>query len=298
MLDPFTVEADRIERFGFTADRTVEQNPASKRRYWIPIIKEVIPNTAAAKGGLKPGERVLKSDGESALGGIVLEEHKWDRLWRKKHDEARSGKEVKWVLEIQTADLQHTRTVMLTVPSSPPRWGSSVWQAPLGRAPAVVKEEGLLAARAGDILNHGVWSMFEQSLAHSLGLPATRSNPLVGFHWNVTLPPNSKAGRLHQMFVSQQQGRTEIILSVRSPWNGRAPARWYLTTPTGFLERAWGSKGNAGEKTKSEEIPAGEAQVGFQAEVDFWLKEVGKVSPRWPLEAKSHGSDRVMNPKK
>ncbi|MBL9185869.1 MAG: hypothetical protein JNK23_00180 [Opitutaceae bacterium] len=288
-LDPFTVKTDRFEDFGFSADDAFPESAPSRRSPLgnpiIGIVREVRPNTAAAKAGLKPGDRILKSDG-SALRVSLIEENKWHKLTWEKFVEARAGKEVKWTLAVQSADSNETRTITLVVPSPPPRWGASIWQAPAGRTPATVNESGPLADRALEVLNSGVWAMLDASLARSLGLPAEKTDPILGFYWDIQVPPNQRSRMLHRMFVSQRRGRTEIILTVRSATDRGFPAKHFLTSPSGVLEKAWGNwdKKITGGKSKSEEIPRDQAASGFQQEIDFWLKRVGKVTPRWPME--------------
>ena len=68
----------------------------------------------------------------------------------------------------------------------------------------------------------------------------------------------------------------------------RVPTKTYLTSPVAKLEKAWGiwyERATSG-KLRSEEVPRDQADVGFQRELEFWLKRVGKVSPQWPLELK------------
>jgi hypothetical protein len=57
---------------------------------------------------------------------------------------------------------------------------------------------------------------------------------------------------------------------------------YYLTSPSGALERAWnfGRKGQSGEKTLAE------ARMGFEHALDFWTTKVQPGTGRWPFEVK------------
>lgn len=287
VLDPFTVKADRFEEFGFSAHDVF---PAPRRKPLgnaiIGVIDAVVPNTAADKAGLRPGERILKSDVRPVAVSMFQERSKWDELIWKKNVEARTGSQVKWTLEIQSPGQAQIRTVTLVVPTPPPHWGASVWQAPAGRAPADVREPGPLAARARDVLNHGVWAALDQNLARDLGLAAETGEPLCGYYWDINVPYGPRHRMLHRMFVTQQRGRTQIILTVRSATERGMPEKWFLTSPTGRLERTRGywdktiTRGNA----KTGEIPLDEATADLERESEFWQKQVDHVSPRWPLE--------------
>lgn len=286
MLDAFSVKADRFEDFGFRADDAFPDGAPRRRspvgNPIIGIVREVWPNTAAAKAGLKPGDRILKSDGR-ALTANLLTEDRWGKLTWQKFVEARKGKEVKWGLEIQSADSKESRTVTLVVPSAPPRWGASIWQPPVGRVPAMVNESGPLAERAREVLNSGVWAMFDADLARNLGLRADGARPPIGFYWDIREQTGPRSGMLHRMFATQQRGRTEIVFMVRS-WTDRSvPEKTFLTSPGGALGIAW-TYGKSGKGTKTGDIPLPEADADFRRELDFWLTRVGKVSPQWPLE--------------
>lgn len=177
---------------------------------------------------------------------------------------------VSWTIELQSQDETGRRTVTLKLPAPPPRWGSMTWSLPEGRTPAVVPESGPLAERAKLILDNGIWSTMYWRPFHKTLQPDPKSvRRPVGYQWSVP-------GRPRRGFsVSQERGRTDILLT--------APPYSYLTSPTGVLERAlrW-EPGFAVKPWK--EVPLDEARAGFEAEVDFWLNQVGKVSARWPLE--------------
>jgi len=288
-LGAFSVRADRFEDFGFRADDAFPEGASHRRSpAGNPIIgevREVWPNTAAAKAGLKPGDRILKSDGRT-LTVSLLTENRWGKLSWEKFVEARKGKEVKWRLEVQSADAKETRTVTLVVPSAPPRWGASVWQPPVGRAPATVNEPGPMAEKAREVLSSGVWATLDAGLASNLRLQPDQARPIIGFYWDISVETGPRSRMLRRLFVSQQRGHTDVILIVRSGTDRGVPEKTFLTSPSGALEKAWGvwDKQANGGKSKSEEIQRDQAAADFHQEIDFWLKRVGKISPRWPLE--------------
>jgi hypothetical protein len=281
-LDPFTVKEERVEGFGFRAQLSFERDAGGQRRA-IPVIDDVLPNTAAAKAGLQPGDRILKSDGRS-MAGNGFAEQKWNDVAWKKELATRREKTVRWELGIESADRKQIRTVTLTVPTQPPRWGAAIWHPPEGRVLTVPVEEGPLAERARLILENGIWTK-EENRARTLGI-VSDARPFLGYGWTI----RSREGKdylEHRIFVSQQRGRIDIILSVWSSTNDRRiPTKTFLTSPAAKLEKAWGiwdERATAG-KLRSEEVPRYKADAAFQRELEFWLKQVGRVSAQWPLE--------------
>src|SRR4051812_5412098 len=61
-MTAYNVKADRVEEFGFRVGGQIFLPWSSGS----PIVRAVYPNTAAAKAGLRPGDRVLTTDGRSA----------------------------------------------------------------------------------------------------------------------------------------------------------------------------------------------------------------------------------------
>lgn len=282
-LDPFAIKAERIEGFGFRAASGSFERDAKGQRRTIPVIDDVLPNTAAAKAGLQPGDRILKSDGRSTAGSGFAE-RKWSDIAWQKELATRREPTVHWELEIESADRKQIRTVTLTVPTQPPRWGAAIWHPPAGRVLTIPIEAGPLAERARLILENGIWTR-EENRARTLGI-VSDARPFLGYGWTIRSREGKDAFE-HRIFVSQQRGRTDIILSVWSSTNDRRiPAITYLTSPTAKLELAWGiwdERATAG-KLRSEEVPRDRADGGFQRELEFRLKQVGKVSAQWPLE--------------
>lgn len=286
-LDPFVVSTDRFEELGLSVHDflpTARRTPTGNRV--LGLIDGITPHTAAAKAGLKPGEKLLRADGHTVAVSVLRDRDKWSQLVGDKNREARAGKKVQWVLEVESADGKATRTVTLALPTPPPHWGASTWQAPMDRPPAAVTESGPLAERAATVLNNGIWSAFDASLAPALGLPATPEQPLLGCYWDITVDGPGRRRMLHRIFVTQQRGRTEIVLHVRSAIDRSVPEKWLLTSPAGELIKAHGywDKKLTGGKARAGEIPAAEAAADLQAEASFWLRRVGQASPRWPLE--------------
>ena len=79
--------------------------------------------------------------------------------------------------------------------------------------------------------------------------------------------------------MSRQRGQTDIVLHTQSTRGNRE--KWYLTSPDGVLRKAFVT---SNERPAPEDIEATEAQREFRQELDLWLDQVGKLSPRWPLE--------------
>lgn len=294
VLDPVRVKGDRLEDFGFR----VSQDFDIDRRGYTPVVDVVLPNTAASRAGLRPGDRILASDGEPVISGtkaLTL----WNGFQRAKWREVERGNtDVEWALKVEPGESEKLRTVVLKLPTPSPHWGSPVWRAPTDRKPTVVPEEGPLRERAEQVLNHGIWMLLRRSYVQGFELSPTSENypPFLCYQW--TIWTGSVA---HRMCVSRQRGRTDIVLEViyrdNSGLFGRpgsttaVPERnlasattitaidafAYLTSPAEKLERCW-------NLPTQQEIPVGAAQAGFEAEVAFWLTRVGKVSPQWPLE--------------
>jgi hypothetical protein len=284
-LAAYNVKADRIEDFGLRVRGTVVSGHPNAVTIWFtkfsPLITAVVPNTAAAKAGLQPGERILKSEGQSTVGGPFSTGKfgQWQKTQKKKWAEVAAGKKnVTWTLEVENPVTKAVRTVKLVVPSPPPYWGASVWRAPEGRQPSTVAESGPLAERSRAVLDNGIWTLLDRDLLRTFAGESVMSGPTpTGYHWQL----NGDGAGDHRILATQFRGRTEVVLEASS----RATGRWvYLTSPSGALERAWHwqrkSKGKSGEATLEE------ARAGFEHELDLWTTKVAKVSARWPFELK------------
>lgn len=265
-LDPFAVKADRLEDFGFD----VASGPAETKG-GPPVwrVHFVVPHTAAAKAGLKPGDRLRKLDGKPV---VFRSWREWARERKKKRDAVANGGSVTWTLEVQTTGTPDVRTLTLSVPTPPPHWGGSTWRTPEGRSATRVSEVGPLAELAQTVLDNGVWTQFAWPFQQAKNAPqATVANqaPVLAFTWTIF----DEAGQPHKITVSTARGRTDIVLAA----GARSAGAYYLTSPTGLLEDAvvWPDK-------KARAAP--KAADGFQTEIAFWTKKVGKASPRWPLE--------------
>ncbi len=297
-LTAYNVKADRIEDFGLRVESA--RYPFSSQlttltTVWFakfaPQIIAVVPNTAAAKAGLQPGDRILKSEGRSTVGG-PFSRNIFDKLQKKKWEEVASGKAtVTWTLEIETPVTKFVRTVKLTVPTPPPHWGASVWRMPGGRSQSTVREPGPLAERSRAVLDNGIWTLLPWPMSGVVVgdvLPTSESTA-TGFAWHV----GREREGWHQILVTQFGGHTQVFLEASSPSTGR---RIYLTSPSGVLEKAWRwtrqanialMKAKTAEvAAKVGEISAEEARVGFESELDLWTTKVAKVSARWPMELK------------
>lgn len=275
-LAAYNVKADRIEDFGFRVSDPTLTFVAVVPRPEPPFITTVLPNTAADKAGLQPGDRILKSDGRSA-GMTIFTAGKWLKFMRAKNAEAVSGKKnVTWTLEIRPNGTNNTRTVTLTLPTPPPNWGSSVWRPPEGRKPSAVGEPGPLAERCREVLDHGIWTWVDGPFAHVVAARRAAGPWRIdtGYEWRFGGGRES----LHRILVTQAGGRTDVFLDMNSSATGR---RVYLTSPSGALEKAW----RFTRKEKGE-ISLEEARVGFEHELDLWATKVERGTGRWPFEIK------------
>ena len=173
-MTPFDVTDSALEDFGLQVRRGV-RDPARSTLLWpvrVPQIIAVLPNTAAARAGLRPGELIIRADGKSAS-STLFSPNTFRKLQdRKLNAVAAASKPVTWTLEIQAIDGKTTRTVPLTVPTPAPHWGEAPWTAPVGRIPVTVPEEGPLADRAKLVLNNGIWVLFNNTvIAKEFGWP-------------------------------------------------------------------------------------------------------------------------------
>jgi hypothetical protein len=254
-------------------------------------------------------DRILKADGElTASGSTALA--RWRDLQDKKWKELATGNaEVSWSLLVETAGTGELRTVELRLPTRPPHWGATVWQAPNDRVPVTLSERSLLAERAETILNNGIWILLRGSYVRGFRLPLDAAHPnFLCYQW--TLWSGSEG---HRMYVSQQRGRTDIIFEVIAKegigvFSRDAPVAYpdrnfasattvfaidacaYLTSPSGVLEMAWRLPRN----NQQQEIPIEAARAGFEREIDFWTERVGKSPGLWPLTLldRTHAKER------
>lgn len=273
-LATYNVKADRIEDFGFRVSDPIVTFVAIVPRPEAPYVTAVLPNTAASKAGLRPGDRIVKSDGRSAA-MTIFTASKWSKLIRAKNAEVASGKKVvTWTLEVQPRGTKTTRTITLALPTRPPHWGAAVWHAPEGRAASVVSEPGPLAELCRAVLDHGVCTWIDEPFAGVVGAGRPPRPPGFdeGFEWRL----GGRREGLHRILVTQAAGRTDVFFDLSSPEIGR---RVYLTSPSGVLAKAWRFT-----RKKKGEIPLEEAREGFAHELALWTTKVGRFSARWPLE--------------
>jgi hypothetical protein len=296
-LSAFKVTGERLEDFGFRVSHDFDSERSQKSgRVYTPVVDLVLPNTAASKAGIRPGDRIIVSDRESCLcSSSSLQE--WRAIQKRKwSDVTHSVHGVSWTLQVETAGSRELRTVTLELPTPPPHWGSTKWRAPSERTPVSLPESGPLAERAEQVLNNGIWTLLRGSYVRGLQLPVDAAQPnFLCYQWTLW---EGDIG--HRMFVSRQRGKTDIIFelilgerrglfqrarSKESPERNLSSettvfatkAHAYLTSPSGELVRAC-------TLTQQKEIALDAARAGFEAELDFWRNKVGKVSPMWPLE--------------
>lgn len=297
-LPTLKVRGDPIEDFGFRVSPAWDPTHSTGMFLaYTPAVDLVLPNTAASKAGIRPGDRIVMADGQPTS-SMSRSMRSWELLQKRKWAEIKSGKSrIIWQLIVEPIwEPGNSRMVQLELPTPAPHWGATAWQAPTDRVPVVVPEPGPLAARAGDILNNGIWMLLRETYQKGFDLPVDAANPsFLCYQWTLW-----DAAGGHRMLVSRQRGRTDIIFELitranNSPQDrGNTPSRSpddtlaastttlatravaYLTSPSGRLERAM-------KLAPSQEIPLGDASAGFHAEVEFWLNKVGKTSPLWPL---------------
>jgi hypothetical protein len=298
LLPALNASAGRIEDFGFRVSPAYDPARSSFfNRVYAPVVDVVLPNTAASRAGLEPGDRIVSSDGAPAASGSFSLK-KWRRIQESKWAAvARGDSDVTWTLVVESATTQKRRTLHLRIPTPPPRWGDAVWRTP-NRPPASVTEPGPLADRARLVLDNGIHVLLRRSYLNGLQLPVDATQPYFLCHqWTLW---SGSAG--HRIYVSQQRGRTDIILEaisaeaaatfsenaatatpgrpISSPTTIFArESRVYLTSPSGALERAWALP----RGRPQQEIPHDLARAEFQRELDFWLNKTTTASPRWPL---------------
>jgi hypothetical protein len=265
----YNVRADRVEEFGFR----VSWHIGSPWEIAMPDVKMVFPNTAADKAGLRPGDRILATDGREAS-VTVFSMGKWRQLHAKKWAEVAAGKKsVTWTLEVESADRKERRTVKMVVPTPPPHWGATRWQPPEGRVPAVIAESGPLAELARQVLDHGIWAMHGWANLPGPVIARPPEQPFLGYQWSLS----TADGANHIIFVSQQRGRTDILLERHARDYG---SMFFSTSPSGGLETA--RLQPRGDRARDMDLES--ARIAFQKEMNFWLKEVGRVTGRWPFE--------------
>jgi hypothetical protein len=280
-LAAYNVQADRIEDFGLRVkSRPFGSKPKTAVGFFVlakfsPVITAVVPNTAAAKAGLRPGERILKSDGKTTVGGAFSTGKfgQWSKTQKAKWAQVAAGAtNVAWTLEVETPATKAVRTVKLIVPTPPPHWGASVWRKPEGRVTSVVAEPGPLAQLSREVLDHGIWTLLDEDFVQRVFGPSVSPGTAAsGYTWEL-------AG--HRILVTQFRGRTDVMFEL----SARGIGFWsFLTSPSGELQRAW----SWGRKGKSGETPLTEARAGFDHALDFWTAKVHPGTGRWPFEVRA-----------
>jgi len=276
-LPSVNVQANRIEEFGF---RTSGMIAIPGPSYFL--VSEVLPNTAAAKAGLRPGELIEGFDGRKL--SVLSLALRFKKTQDRKMAELAAGKTgVTWSLEVRAPGATQTQTVTMVLPSPPPHWGAAKWSAPAGRSPILVTEPGPLAGRAAQVMENGIWAVLPFGM-RLMGVPPVHVSPLTGYEWRIVQPSGS-----HRIWVTQARGKTEILLDYSSREFG---AGVFVTSPSGALEKAL-CRGPARKGEVASELPWEDVRARFQAEVGFWLTGVGRVTGRWPFEALSGGAEDI-----
>ncbi len=261
-LPPMQVKGVPTEEFGFRITGVLAIPGPS-----YVMIREVLPNTAAAKAGLRPGELVSKIDGKTT--SLFTGAFKLNKM-RQLHwtPPANGPKSLTFSLEVHAPGSTDVRTVTMVLPSPAPHWGGERWTAPAGRIPAVVPEAGPLASLTREVLDNGIWSVLQDESL--LGAASRFAAPVLGYEWTVESPSG-----WHRIWVTRQRGKTEILL--------QRGANRFVTSPSGAMDKArcTGPKVDG----KRIELSTEEIRARFQTELDFWLTKVGRVTGRWPFEA-------------
>jgi hypothetical protein len=271
VMEAFKVGANAIENFGLQVDR--EMVAATSAVFVIAVV----PNTAAAKAGLKPGDRIWESDGKPVTPSPrrLFGETDWKGFYvpPSKRAAVAQGAEVSWTLKVQSHESgSPIREVKLSLPTAPPRWGSKIWSPPEGRSPASISEPGQLALLAKTVMDNGVAVMLRQDLSRNL----IRRSFFYGYQWSV--------GEGRSYIVSQARGRTDIII--------QSGKNYFLTSPSAELEDAVRHE-RVPQLDPWAHLPRSVAEAPFQREVSFWLNDVGQGSARWPLELRRKGQPSV-----
>lgn len=283
ILPPFKVKGVRLEEFGFRLSVNLTFGLMLPLEQHSAQVSEIFPNTAAAKAGLRPGDFIERIDGKSlSLSRAISLGTKPQKLQERKWAELQAGKKnATLALQVHAPGEKASRTVTLIIPSPPPHWGSEQWIAPEGRTPAVVKEAGPLEALARNVLDNGIWSMAEMSSINGARVP------VLGYEWRIVQPSGS-----HRIWVTQQQGKTEITLEHR-PASPELEFSSFSTSTSGAMDK--GRCLAPKIKGKRRKFAADEIRAEFEAEIDFWLNKVGRVTGRWPFEALSGETEVITS---
>lgn len=292
------VAGARMEDFGFRVSPWLdpERSKPFFQKY-SPAVDVLLPNTAATKAGMRVGDRIVSADGVSAFSGS-FESAKWRKIQEAKWAEFAAGwTELSWVLEVETEGTRELRRLELRIPTKAPRWGGETWQKPEGRAPHAEIEAGPLAERAGQVLDHGINVLLRRAYVRGLRLRIEPGRSfLVGYQWTLW-----EGERGHRIFVTQQNGTTEIVFEVvireqgvtsseLAPASGpdrnltsattvfANQARAYLTGPDGRLRAACGLGGALSGDTPPEAV-----REDFLRECAFWVRQVSHEGKRWPF---------------
>jgi len=298
-LSPVKVLGESMEEFGFRVSPDFNYEASTKdRKIYVPVIDLVLPNSAASKAGLRPGDRILRSD-RVFVGDGSPKLSSWRRIQKDKWKQILGGREqISWTLTLESAGSRTHRELTLSLPTPPPRWGRGQWKTPPEREAFTIAEAGMLSPRAKDILKCGAWTLLRGSYVKAFELPYNDEHPVfLGYQWTVW-----HKGIGHRMFVSTQRGRTDIILEVIFKASGSsvlfdAPKSQpdtsllsatnvlaidsvaYHTNPQAELLKAW----RLPPDNRQKELPVEAARANFNAEVEFWRERIVNTTGPWPL---------------
>lgn len=102
-LPVLKVKGDPLEDFGFRVSPVFDLSRSFKiMRVYTPVVDLVLPNTAASKAGIRPGDRIVLADGQPT-GSTSRSLRVWERLQKKKWAEIATGKtNITWDLSVES----------------------------------------------------------------------------------------------------------------------------------------------------------------------------------------------------
>lgn len=301
-MEAVQVRAEPIEEFGFRVSPDFDHVRSTQRnKLFIPVVDVILPNTAASKAGLRPGDRIVGSDG-LYVGDSSRKLSSWSKAQQAKWAKILQGSDrIEWRLSLERPGQDAHVEVLLVLPTQAPKWGVGKWTVSKERESLRIREPGVLAERAEDVMRCGIWTLLRSSYVSGFALPYNDGNPaFLGYQWTIW-----DRGVGHRMFVSNQRGKIDIVLEViyksaavpelmGSP--GAQPDKSllsaatvhaidsmaFLTSVDSKLIKAW----RIPPDNRQGEVMYDQAQACYLAELEFWTTRVARVQGLWPLGLK------------